>query len=72
MDQIAAARDRLEGASELPAILGAAYDAFEVMLPVIEEQQDPGGGALQNLIRVLIQDAHRLQCLPMASPSATE
>jgi hypothetical protein len=45
MDQIAVARERVEQAAGLPAILSAAYDAFEDMLPVIEELQDPGGGA---------------------------
>jgi hypothetical protein len=45
MNQIAVARERLEQATGLPAILSAAYDAFEDMLPVIEELQDPGGGA---------------------------
>jgi hypothetical protein len=45
MGQIAVARERLEQATGLPAILSAAYDAFEDMLPVIEDLQDPGGGA---------------------------
>jgi hypothetical protein len=45
MDRIADARERLEQASGLPAVLGAAYDAFEDMLSVIEDLQDPGGGA---------------------------
>ena len=45
MDRIDTARARLEHASGLPAVLDAAYDAFEDMLGVIEAQQDPGGGA---------------------------
>ena len=45
MDRIDAARARLEHASGLPAVLDAAYDAFEDMLGAIEVQQDPGGGA---------------------------
>jgi hypothetical protein len=45
MDTITAARARLEQATGLPAILGAAYDAFEDMLPAIEAQQDPGSAA---------------------------
>jgi hypothetical protein len=42
MDWITAARARLEQAAGLPAILDAAYDAFEGMLAVIETGQDPG------------------------------
>lgn len=45
MDRVAVARERLEQASGLPDVLGAAYDAFEAMLSVIEDLQDPGGGA---------------------------
>ena len=45
MDMITAARARLEHATGLPAILDAAYDAFEDMLPAIEAQQDPGSAA---------------------------
>jgi len=45
MDTITAARARLEHATALPAILDAAYDAFEDMLPAIEAQQDPGSPA---------------------------
>jgi hypothetical protein len=44
MDRIAGARARLEAADDLPAILDAAYEAFEDMLTVIEDHQDPGGG----------------------------
>jgi hypothetical protein len=45
MDRIAGARARLEAADDLPAILDAAYEAFEDMLTVIEDHQDPCGGA---------------------------
>ena len=45
MDTITAAGARLEHATGLPAILDAAYDAFEDMLPAIEAQQDPGSFA---------------------------
>jgi hypothetical protein len=44
MDQIESARVRLEQATGLPAVLDAAYEAFEEMLPALEEQQDRGGG----------------------------
>jgi hypothetical protein len=45
MDRIAGVRARLEAADDLPAILDAAYEAFEDMLTVIEDHQDPYGGA---------------------------
>jgi hypothetical protein len=45
MDTITAAGARLEQATGLPAILDAAYDAFEDMLSAIEAQQDPGSVA---------------------------
>jgi hypothetical protein len=45
MDPIEAARARLEQAAGLPAVLDAAYEAFEEMLRAIEDQQDPAGGA---------------------------
>jgi hypothetical protein len=44
MNHLAAVRARLEQASDLPAILDAAYDAFEGMLPVIHGQEDRAGG----------------------------
>ena len=46
MDSIDAARARLEHAAGLPAVLDAAYEAFEEILRAIEDQQDPAGGAL--------------------------
>jgi hypothetical protein len=45
MDQIEFARARVEQAIGLPAVLDAAYDAFEQMLAAITIQQDRGGGA---------------------------
>jgi len=45
MDQIESARARVEQANGLPAIIDAAYNAFEQMLAVITCQQDSGGGA---------------------------
>jgi hypothetical protein len=45
MDPINAARTRLEQAIGLPAVLDAAYDAFDQLLGAIEDQQHPSGGA---------------------------
>jgi hypothetical protein len=44
-DRITVARKRLERAVGLSAVLGAAYDAFEDMLLVLEDLQDPAWGA---------------------------
>ena len=44
MDQIESARARVEQAIGLPAVLDAAYDAFEQMLAAITIEQDRGGG----------------------------
>jgi hypothetical protein len=45
MDSINAARTGLEQAIGLPAVLDAAYHAFDQMLGAIKDQQDPSGGA---------------------------
>ena len=37
-------QQRLQHAAGLPAILDAAYDAFEDMLPAIRAHEDPAGG----------------------------
>ena len=50
MDAIAAASARLERAADLPAIIGAACDAFDDMLPALHEQQDPAGGAFTTFV----------------------
>jgi hypothetical protein len=44
VNAIAAARARLEQASDLAALLDAAYGGFEGMLPVIHGQEDRAGG----------------------------
>jgi hypothetical protein len=50
MDMIDAVAARLEASRDLPAILDAACSAFEVMLPVIHEQQDPASGAFTTFV----------------------
>lgn len=50
MNQLAIASARLEQATDVPAILAAAGDAFEDMLPVLHEQQDPAGGAFTTFV----------------------
>jgi hypothetical protein len=45
MNQIESACVRLEQATALPAVLDAAYEAFEEMIWALEEEEDRGGGA---------------------------
>jgi hypothetical protein len=45
MDCIESVRARVEQAIGLPAVLDAAYEAFEQLLAAIISQQDRGGGA---------------------------
>jgi hypothetical protein len=49
MTGIAVAGQRLEGARSLPALLDAAYAAFEEMMAAIREYQDRAGGAFTAL-----------------------
>src|SRR6266516_2518835 len=44
MDNIAAARSRLQRAVDLPAVLDAACDAFEDVLALLQDHQDPDDG----------------------------
>ena len=43
MKQLIEARRRLSDAGTLPAVLGAALDAFEAMFPVLHQQEDRAG-----------------------------
>ena len=42
MSSLFVARERLDRASDLAAILDAAYDTFETMLSVLRAHEDPG------------------------------
>ena len=44
MTRIDAAQHRVQQASDLAAVLDAAYEAFEAMLSVIHLAQDPASG----------------------------
>ena len=78
MDRIAGARARLEEAGDLPGILDAAYEAFEDMLTVIEQHQDPDGGAFAAFVmshaaavsgRNAVAGAPSLPPAPAATPT---
>lgn len=71
MDLIATATARLGSAGDLPAILGAACDAFELMLPLIEEQQDPAGGAFTDFVMAAAYAANGRDALLFAPSLST-
>jgi hypothetical protein len=68
LDTITAAGARLEHATGLSAILDAAYDAFEDMLPVIEAQQDPGSAAFTAFVMSAVPAANGRDAIA-AAPS---
>jgi hypothetical protein len=72
-DQLAAAMTRVAGACGLAGILGAACDAFEQMLPVIEIHQDPGSGAFTAFVMAGVYAANGRDALlfaPSLPPSS--
>jgi hypothetical protein len=77
LDTITVAGARLEHATGLPAILDAAYDAFEDMLPAIEAQQDPGSAAFTAFVMSAASAANGRDAiaaapsLPAAAPCVT-
>jgi hypothetical protein len=77
MNRIAAVRARLDQASDLPAILDAAYDAFEGMLPVIHGQEDRAGGGFAAFVMSAASAANGRDAvasapsLPPAAPGST-
>ncbi len=50
MNATATVTARLKSANDLAEIVTAAHQAFEVMLPLIEDQQDPAGGAFTDFV----------------------
>jgi hypothetical protein len=51
MTPIATVRERLTWATDLPHVLDAACAAFEVMLSVIEEHENPANGIVPGFMR---------------------
>jgi hypothetical protein len=78
MERIAVARTRLEQATDLPAILGAAHGAFEAMLPVIHAQEDRLGGGFAAFVMAAASAANGRDAiafapsLPPTAPVAVE
>ena len=71
MTRISAAQHRLQQASDLAAVLDAAYEAFEAMLSVIHPVQDPASGWFAAFVMAAASAANGRNALALA-PSLPE
>jgi hypothetical protein len=66
MTRIDAAQQRLEQASDLAAVLDAAYEAFEGMVSVIHRVQDPASGLFAAFVMAAASAANGRNALALA------
>jgi hypothetical protein len=66
MTPITAARNRVRQATDLAAVLDAAYEAFEQMLAVIHPVQDPASGLFAALVMAAASAANGRNALALA------
>ena len=66
MNRINAAHRRLQQASDLAAVLDAAYEAFEGMLSVIHPAQDPASGWFAAYVMAAASAANGRNALALA------
>jgi hypothetical protein len=66
MTRINAVQHRLQQASDLAAVLDAAYTAFEGMLSVIDPVQDPASGLFAALVMAAASAANGRNVLALA------
>ncbi len=66
MTRITAARHRLQQASDLAAVLDAAYEAFEGMVSVIHPAQDPASGLFAAFVMAAASAANGRNALALA------
>ena len=66
MTRISAAQHRLQHASDLAAVLDAAYEAFEGMLSVIHPVQDPASGLFAAFVMAAASAANGRNALALA------
>jgi hypothetical protein len=64
--RITAAQHRVQQASDLAAVLDAAYEAFEVMLSAIDRVQDPGSGLFAALVMAAASAANGRNAVALA------
>lgn len=58
MSPVTAIRDRLQEDDGLPALLDAAYAAFELLLTAIEDHEDPASGMFAQFVFAATQAAN--------------
>ena len=66
MTRVDAVHHRLEQASDPPAVLDAAYEAFETMVSVIHPAQDPASGLFAALVMAAASAADGRNALALA------
>ena len=66
MTRIDAAQQRLQQASDLAAVLDAAYEAFEGMVSVIHPVQDPASGLFAAFVMAAASAANGRNALALA------
>ena len=66
MTRITAAQHRVQQASDLAAVLDAAYEAFEVMLSAIHRVQDPASGLFAALVMAAASAANGRNAVALA------
>ena len=66
MTRITAAQHRVQQASDLAAVLDAAYEAFEVMLSAIDRVQDPASGLFAALVMAAASAANGRSAVALA------
>jgi hypothetical protein len=64
--RITAAQHRVQQASDLPAVLDAAYEAFEAMLSAIDRVQDPGSRLFAALVMAAASAANGRNAVALA------
>ena len=66
MTRITAAQHRVQQASDLAAVLDAAYEAFEVMLSAIHRVQDPASGLFAAFVMAAASAANGRNAVALA------
>ena len=66
MTRIDAAQHRMQQASDLAAVLDAAYEAFEAMLSVLHPAQDPASDLFTALVMAAASAANGRNALALA------
>ena len=66
MTRIDAAQHRVQQATDLPAVLDTAYEAFEAMLSVLQPAQDPASGLFAAFVMAAASAANGRNAIALA------